>query len=360
MAPFLLAMRMTKITRLIPALALTLCLTGMAHAEGVRILGRYMASPTGGFTVQWPASGFEATFTGAQLVATIEDWGSNWFNIEIDGAVTTLDLQPGVNTYTLFSGPAGPHIIKVTRRTGAQVGPTRFVAIRTKSGSLTPTEAPDRKMLVIGDSITSGYGVECVERTLAYAHATQNADLAYPTLTAKAFGADLQSISIDGRGLTRNYAGDDDTMQLSAWRTLPDISSPWPVSGWQPQAIVINLGVNDFGAGDPGEAFDIAYVDMLRKLRSSYPSAQIIATTGAMPDAVHAVAIKASVQGAVEAVNDPKTSFLEFRVTNTPQRYGCDWHPGRDAHGQMTQTLQATLAQLLGWKPVTTRTPGLD
>jgi Carbohydrate esterase 2 N-terminal len=108
MAPFLLAMSMTKITRLIPALALTLCLTGMAHAEGVRILGRYMASPTGGFTVQWPASGFEATFTGAQLVATIEDWGSNWFNIEIDGAVTTLDLQPGVNTYTPVLGSGRP------------------------------------------------------------------------------------------------------------------------------------------------------------------------------------------------------------------------------------------------------------
>ena len=38
----------------------------------------------------------------------------------------------GVNTYTLFSGPAGDHKVRVTRRTGAQVGPTRILDIRAK------------------------------------------------------------------------------------------------------------------------------------------------------------------------------------------------------------------------------------
>ena len=72
---------------------LLLVLDGAAHAEGVRILGRSMADPAGGFTIQWPSSGFEATFTGTQLTATIDDWGSNWLNVEIDGVTTRLDLR---------------------------------------------------------------------------------------------------------------------------------------------------------------------------------------------------------------------------------------------------------------------------
>ncbi len=344
-------MRMTKFSRLIPALALAFGAIGASHAEGVRILGRSMANPGGGFTVQWPGSGFEARFSGTQLTATIDDWGSNWLNVEIDGVVTKLDLRPGVNTYTLFSGPAGDHKIRVTRRTGAQVGPTRFLDIRAK-GDLTPTETPERRILVIGDSITSGYGVDCMERTTRYSHDTQNADRAYPALLAKTFGADLHSVSFDGRGLIRNFSGDDETMDTVAWRTLPDANAKWPASVWKPQVVIINLGSNDFWGGDPGDQFDSAYVKMIRDLRASYPDAEIVGTIGSLLDADNYRAARTSIQGAVETVKaggDAKVSFIELKPSRSPLRYGCDWHPGADAQKDMAGQVQALIEKKLGW-----------
>ena len=300
-----------------------------------------MANPGGGFTVQWPSSGFEATFNGTQLTATIDDWGSNWLNVEIDGVSTKLDLRPGVNTYTLFSGPAGQHTIRVTRRTGAQVGPTRILDIKAK-GDLAPTATPERKILVIGDSITSGYGVECMERTTRYSHDTQNADLAYPSLLAKTFGADLQSVSFDGRGLIRNFPGEDETMDTVAWRMLPETNAAWPASVWKPQVVVINLGSNDFWAGDPGEQFDTAYVKLIQRLRAAYPEAEIVAAIGSLLDADNYRAARTSIQGAVETAkaSDPKVSFIELKPSKSPQRYGCDWHPGLDAQKDMAGQLQ--------------------
>jgi lysophospholipase L1-like esterase len=343
-------MPMTKLSYLITTLALSLTSISAAHAEGVRILGRSVANPGGGFTIQWPSSGFEATFTGAQLTATIDDWGSNWLNVEIDGVTTTLDLREGVNTYVLFSGPAGEHKIRVTRRTGAQVGPTRILDIRAK-GALNPTATPDRKILVIGDSITSGYGVECADRSSRYSHATQNAGLAYPELLAKTFHADLQSVSVDGRGLIRNFAGEDETMETVAWRILPETSAKWPTSAWQPQVIVINLGSNDFWGGDPGEQFDTAYVKMIHSLRADYPDAEIVATIGSLLDAANYTAARTSIQGAVEAVasGDSRVSFLELKPFRSPLRYGCDWHPGKDAHEDMAGQIQTLIEKRLGW-----------
>ncbi len=344
-------MRMTKLSRLIPALALSFGAIGIAHAEGVRILGRSMAEPGGGFTIQWPSSGFEATFTGAQLTATIDDWGSNWLNVEIDGVSSRLDLREGVNTYVLFSGAAGEHTIRVTRRTGAQVGPTRILDIRARGGALNPTAIPERKILVIGDSITSGYGVECTDRSIGYTHATQNSDLAYPALLAKTFGADLQSVSMDGHGLIRNFSGDSETMDTMAWRILPETNGKWPASAWQPQVVVINLGSNDFWASDPGVKFDTAYVKMIRDLRAAWPDAQILAVIGSLLDAGNYAGAKTSIQGAVEAVkaDDPKLAFLELKPSRSPQRYGCDWHPGKDAQKDMAGQLQALIEKRLGW-----------
>ncbi|HEX5006039.1 MAG TPA: GDSL-type esterase/lipase family protein, partial [Hyphomonadaceae bacterium] len=276
----------------------------------------------------------------------------NWFNVEVDGVTTRLDLREGVATYVLFSGPAGEHKIRVTRRTGAGVGPSRILDVRAKGGSLNPTPTPERKILVIGDSITSGYGVECTDRSIGYTHATQNADLAYPALVAKTFGADLQSISYDGRGLVKNFAGDDETMDTLAWQTLPETNARWPVGAWQPQVVIINLGSNDFWGGDPGETFDSAYLKMIRDLRSAYPDAQIVATIGSLLDAAGYKAAKASIQGAVDAVKaeDSRVAFLELKPSRSaPQRYGCDWHPGRAAQTEMAGQVQALIEKRLGW-----------
>lgn len=351
---------MQHLIRFIPAIALALISAGAAHAQGVRILGRSEPERGGGFILQWPGSGFEAKFTGKRLTATIDDYGDNWLNVEIDGVASKLDLQEGPTNYTLFNGTAGEHTIRITRRTGAPSGPTRVLDIRS-DGPIAPTAMPERRMLVIGDSITSGYGVEGADQFCTYTHATQNADLAYPALAAKDFGADLHSISIDGYGLIRNYAGDDATMDKASWKMLPGGTSLWPGSVYQPQVIVINLGTSDFSAGDPGDRFDAAYIGMLRKLRAAYAEAKIFAVFGPMLSGDAYVAARASVFGATETIRkdgDLRVSFIEFSPPQSARRFGCDWHPGLDAHRAMATRLEAAVQKELGWAMEATELDG--
>jgi lysophospholipase L1-like esterase len=262
-------MSMRTLFHLISALAIAAGLASTAQAQNVRVLGRSEPVANGGFAIQWPGSGFEVSLRGSKLTAQIEDWGSNWLNVEANGKVTQIALKEGSWEYTLFDGAPGQHTIKVTRRTGTPVGITRILDV-SGDGPMLPTEASSRRIMVIGDSVTSGYGVEGEDQSCRYSHATQNHDLAYPALAAAAFNADIHTIAADGRGLVRNFAGTEPTMADVAWQELPDSTTKWAKLAFRPHVIVINLGAADFAAGDPGDRFDAAYVGVIETLRQTY------------------------------------------------------------------------------------------
>jgi len=344
------SMPMKLIHRLIGSLIAAAALAGAAHAQNVRILGRSDPVPTGGFAIQWPSSGFEATFDGPTLKATIFDWGSNWLNVEIDGKTSPLALEEGSRTYTLFDGAPGRHTIRVTRRTASNVGITRFENV--EAAGLHPTSAPDHRIMVIGDSFASGFGVEGVNEKCAYSHQTQNADLAFPALLGRTFGADIHVIATDGRGLIRNWTGEDPTMSTLAWQTLPDGATSWTPQSYKAQVIVVNLGTNDFTASDPGESFDAAYVFMLRRLRATYPDALIVGSIGGSLWGKRFAAARTSISDAIDLVRkegDANVRFVEFKLRSGPGRYGCDYHPGQRAQIEMAAALEQEISNSLGW-----------
>lgn len=345
-------MSMKALLRLILAVAAAASLASAAQAQNVRVLGRSEPVANGGFAIQWPGSGFEVSLRGSRLTAQIEDWGGNWLNVDVDGKITQVALKEGSWEYVLFDGLTGQHTIKVTRRTGTPVGVTRFLDV-SGDGPMLPTEDRRRRIMVIGDSVASGFGIEGENQFCKYSHATQNHDLAYPALTAAAFGADIHTIAADGRGLIRNYAGNDATMSDVAWKELPDSQTNWAKLAYRPHVIVVNLGAIDFAAGDPGDAFDAAYIDLLAKLRTTYPQAEIYGAIGGMMHGDAYAAARNSILGAVNARRDEgdrNVHFLEFSLDASPRRFGCDWHPGLDAHRQMANTLQAAITRDLGWK----------
>jgi hypothetical protein len=338
--------------RLAPALIALACaaLAGCASPE-MRFLGRVSPGHAGEVFLQWPGSGFETAFNGAWLTARITDPGGNWLEVEADGASSRLELKPGTHTYALFQGSPGRHTVRVARRTGANSGMTRIETV-SSDGRLEATPAPTRRMMVIGDSMASGFGVEGDDETCIYSPATQNHEAAFGALAARRFGADLHSVSIDGAGLVRNQWGEGPTLQERIWDTLPAIPEPWKAAAYSPQAVVINVGVTDFEQGDPGPAFDEAYIGMLKDLRAAYPDAVIIGAFGAMLDGDRYTAARESIREAVAAradAGDSKVRFLEFDLTDGPRRWGCAWHPGLDAQQDMARQIETVLIEDLDW-----------
>lgn len=345
-------MSMKTLFRSLCALFVVASGIGAAHAQDVRILGRSQPVPNGGFSIQWPGSGFEVSLQGSKLTAQIEDWGDNWLNVDVDGEVTEIALKSGSWEYTLFDGLIGRHTIKVTRRTGTPTGVTTFLDV-SGDGPMHPTADKSRRIMVIGDSVASGYGVEGADQFCSYTYATQNHDLAFPALTAAAFGADLHTIAADGRGLIRNFEGNGETMAVAAWSRLPDDGAAWPRQAYRPQVIIVNLGAIDFANGDPGDLFDTVYTGLLAKLRLTYPQAEIYGAFGGMLHGETYAAARGSILGAVnarKAAGDSRVHFIEFSLDASPRRYGCDWHPGLNAHRQMAQALEAAITRDLGWK----------
>jgi lysophospholipase L1-like esterase len=320
-------------------------------ADSVRFVGRVRPGVGGSQEFAWSGTGFELDLDGGRLEAVLGDSGETWLEVELNGERRTLDLDPGEHAYMLVDAPPGSYRVRVTRRTEANSGRTVLETLRT-DGRATPTEAPARRILVIGDSISAGYGVEGLDRSCPFSFASENANATYAALAARALGADLHTVAASGRGVIRNYGDDDRATMPELYRLDMPGGEVWPSEAFRPHVVVIHLGTNDFAGNDPGMAYIDGYARLLAGIESDYPDARIIASIGPLPDdrvlANTQVAIKRAIAAHV-AAGGREASFLTFEWAREGRVFGCDWHPGADTHAAMAELLQRRLEQELGW-----------
>ena len=156
-----------------------------------------------------------------------------------------------------------------------------------------------------------------------------------------------------------NY-GDDaasctDPLPVYYDRTLPNrAASQWDFSTWQPDAVVINLGTNDFGtAEDPTPAeFEDAYRAFLERVRGNYADAWILCTIAPMVSGNMLTLTREYIANAVARRNeagDNKVKAIEMSPMNAADGYGCDWHPSLTTHHEMATELTAELKATLSW-----------
>jgi hypothetical protein len=177
-------------------------------------------------------------------------------------------------------------------------------------------------------------------------------------VAARQLNADVSTIAFSGRGMYRNLDGSmTDTMPQLYERILTNVASPTWSFAEQPQAVVINLGTNDFGLGDPGAGFTAAYLEFVRAIRARYPNALIVCTIGPMlNDSYPAGEMRLTRQRTyVDSVvatrrgeGDGKVEFLEF-PPQTASELGCDYHPDVGKHQTMGDALAALLRSKLGF-----------
>ncbi len=321
---------------------------------GVHYVGRVDGCDSTGARYAWSGSGFIARFDGVGLSARLLDT-SNQHTVLVDGELQpTLKTTTGEATYVLATGlDPGEHIVEVYRRSEASFGATQLLGVEVADGELlTPPAPPERRIEVVGDSISCGYGNEGTA-PCAFSIDTENHYLAYPAVMARSLNAEVSTVAWSGKGVIFNYNGNL-TLPLP---TLYDYTVPsdrkhaWSFQ-WQPQAVVINLGTNDFSSGTnpTDDVFVARYRALLSQVRAVYPDAFLLCTVGPMLSGAALAKTRTNIAAAVSeqvAGGDARVRAYEMTTPNTAP--GCDYHPSVATQAAMAAELGEQLQNELGW-----------
>ncbi len=298
----------------------------------------------------WPGTQIATRFDGDAIAIDLEDSGQSWFVATIDGTAQPAFVAPaGRATTMLATGlAAGPHDLVLARRTESFFGPTTFHGF--PGGTLIATPRPARMIEMIGDSITCGYGDLGVGPNCSFDAATEDETVAWGALAAHDLGAVHAAIAYSGIGMYRDNSGDTTTTMPDRYglTIADDPSSTWDWS-YTPDAIVIDLGTNDFAGGDPGQPFADAYTAFVRMLRGKFPASAILLATSPMLDGTARTQLRGYLDAVVSAVADPKVSVVDIAEQLAADGYGCDYHPDTTTQRKMAGALVPAIRAATGW-----------
>ncbi|KAG9251002.1 SGNH hydrolase-type esterase domain-containing protein [Emericellopsis atlantica] len=311
----------------------------------------------------WPSTGVAFTFTGTTAsinINSVSGASSVALFIDDNEPIIIPNVEDtSISTPTLSQGT---HTVELRKRSEAYFGTFRVVNVTT-DGTLVPSTAPERKIEIIGDSISVGYGLDG-EYPCSNSAILENNPETYGAVAADAVGADYSVVAWSGKGLVRNYAS-----------TPPDTSPTMPViytrygandadgsftfpPSWIPDAVVINLGTNDFsylGVRDPVDPADLtaALVELMEKVNSHYPAAKFFLVSSPLlnddypsGDAQKTTQLRVY-QDAAEQLTD-----MTVRVVDWPAQgsdVGCDYHPNAATQAKGAALLEEALRDEMGW-----------
>ena len=329
-------------------------------------VGRVLHGADGSARFAWSGTSVSVRVRGPALSVDVEDAGENVFALAIDGVLRAPKLVPGPGRKTLVLadslGP-GEHLVTLHRLTEAMLGETCIHGLYAPGGALLAAPAPAaRRIELIGDSISAGYGNEAPGPEHSFAPESENHSLSYGALCARELAAELVTIAWSGKGVFSNCGSREDTLTMPVlWRrTLPsDEHSRWDTTRFVPHAVVLNLGTNDFSPFNRHQApFAEAYLRFVRELRASYPEAELVCSNGPLlsdtwPEGARTLSrAREAIEDSVATLRregDTRISYLEFPQVASHEGHGADYHPSLATHARMARQLAEHLRRVLGW-----------
>jgi hypothetical protein len=298
----------------------------------------------------WPGVAFYARFKGTRASIQLNDGNAqNAFEVVLDDQPPKkFRTSSGQTSYPLATDLTdGEHRVTVWRSTEVfDTGNTEFLGIGEfgEDGALlAPPPAPERRIEVIGDSISVGAGLEGGGANCGANKSSTDNYYAYGSVAARALGADVVTIAYSGIGVYRSYGSGDLTMPERYDRALPTVDGAWNFAEYQPHVVVITLGTNDFGSGDPGQAYVDAYVSFAKHVRSKYPDAHFVLA-----------AMYGNQEGPIGSVVDDLKSggdakVERFTFSSVQNNKGCAQHPDKAAQQAMGELLAARIKIIMSW-----------
>jgi lysophospholipase L1-like esterase len=344
----------------------------------VRYVGRVDESDPAGPRLGWSGSRVIVRFKGSALKVRIKERsfedGPSHYDLSIDGELQEDAFVPddGQGEYDLATdlSPDEPHVVELYRRTEAMVGITQILGFEYPDGGdlLAPSAWPKRRIEFLGDSESTGYGIDCDAPSERFSGATENERKAFPALVAKAVGAEEHNLAFSGKGVIRNEDSSSEVYDMIYPRALPlpPGASAWNFGSWAPDVVWINLGANDWGPGLDGDRsppdadeFKRRYGALVRLVRQKNPNAHIVCAVQGFvnddyPQGFEAYSnLKRILQEVVEerhAARDAKVYFHELpRARDGIDLTGCASHPNAEYHKKAAASVAAKVRAIAGW-----------
>jgi lysophospholipase L1-like esterase len=289
------------------------------------------------------------------------DLSDDGYSAVIDGKkAERFQAAKGRAVRTVATGlAAGSHTLELYREIEASYGSSQFFGV---TGATLEAPPPSRGRLLefVGDSISAGYGNLGNEPHPDYGNPspctfsfdTESGFMSYGAVTARALGADASIIAVSGWGVYRSRTSStSDVLPQVYGHALGLPAMPAWDYRTKPQAVVINLGTNDFSPGDPDGAYTAALGTFIDTVRTRYPAAWIFCAVGTMySGAQHAKALSYA-QSVVNARGGDtgKVAAVDLGSQDALQGTGCDWHPSVAEDQRMADILVPLLKQKLAW-----------
>ncbi|KAL0586986.1 hypothetical protein ABG067_003326 [Albugo candida] len=239
----------------------------------------------------WPGTSFTLHFTNTKTIAVRLKGRGNFFNVFLDGffhGVIRTSKRPKVFELCSTLNPEYKYHVQISKRTEPQVKSTLstfkvctlYGFIVDQNARILPCDVTyKRKFEFIGDSDTTAFGNECTVTSSGDFRPKaifQNVYNGYACILARMFDAEAHITAWSGKGVHSNSADWGDTMPTLWKKTIASRSNSYDLESWMPDAVVINLGVNDLYPPTSSES-DVAtaYVEFLREIRRYRPLAHI-------------------------------------------------------------------------------------
>lgn len=317
----------------------------------LQLTGRFQLTENDGAQFTWPGSALTFQFEGREASIDITSNDRVRFNVNVNGSDRDLWVTKGTHRYPLLEKQKyGVYRVTITRATESFTITTAFASkpFIDDGTLLTAPKEPARHLLVFGDSITAGYGVEGQDESCGYAHETSTALKAYAYLASQNLNSNLHIIAWSGIGVWRSYGEKQPVnptiLNRYSLTLANNFTQRWGVDQFMPDAILVAIGTNDYWDGSPGQ-YKPAMGKFIQALQRDYGSTPIYLIVSPMLRG-DARDDQASV---LNSYSGDRVKILDLGRIEASDGYGCDYHPNTVTQTRMATSLVERLKKDLHW-----------
>lgn len=351
-------------------------------ADNVKISGRTL-SRDGICFLGYSASSVSFRFNGMKASAFIISNPDKfpvechaWIAVYIDNALVPdkrIELKNTEQEVVLYESPVKREVtITIMKYTEPEFAVCGIKYINIGSGTLLAPPAPKkRRIQIIGDSITCGYGVEGdVERSLLKT-SEENPAKSYSVIMAQNLDADFEIVAWNGKGIITSYVGEDENVVPDKSWLMPMLykytdagcsryyfNEPqekwelWEHSSFEPDIITINLGTNDAsytrGIPERTNEFTKGYLDFLGYIHTVHPKAAILCMLGIMDQSL-CPAVGEAAGLFKKKYTDVNISYLHLPMQQDEDGLGTFWHPVYKTQKKSAELITEHIRHMMNW-----------